>query len=173
MFVYFEKLFSPERCNLLNQVALNYKSANRLNLEANDHHYKNSYGVGRIKEYEDVLHELTPLVKQKTGMTDIVAENSYTRIYYDGATLGKHTDRKGLDLTLSVCTFSNIQFDWPLYVEVKEGVVKSFATPPGDGALILGTKMQHWRDPLSCGADEMVIQSFYHWRINHAHKIFI
>jgi hypothetical protein len=173
MFVYFEKLFTSERCDLLNKVALDYMNNKRLNLEANQHHYKNSYGVGRISEYEQVLHELTPVVKEKTGVSDIIAENSYTRIYYNGATLGKHVDREGLDLTLSVCTFSNIQQDWPLYVEVKSGVVKSFNTPPGDGALILGTKMLHWRDPLVCGENEMVIQSFYHWRIKHAHKIFI
>jgi hypothetical protein len=173
MFLYFEKIFTSERCDLLNKVALDYMRKKQLNHEANQHHYKNSYGVGRIHEYEQVLHEITPLIKERTGMSDIAVENSYTRIYFNGATLGKHIDRDGLDLTLSVCTFSNIKQDWPLYVEVKPDVIKTFNTPPGDGALILGTKMLHWRDPLVCADDEMVIQSFYHWRINHAHKVFV
>ena len=77
-----------------------------------------------------------------------------------------------MDLTLTICTYSNIKNPWPLYVEVESGDVKSFETKPGDGALIMGTAMNHWRDPLVCGENEMVIQSFYHWRILNAYKIF-
>jgi alkylated DNA repair dioxygenase AlkB len=145
----------------------------KLKYEEDRVHYKNSYGTARIKEYEQILQEITPLIKESTGMSELNIENSYTRIYYNGATLGKHVDREGLDLTLSVCTFSNIETSWPLYVEVKPGVVKSFETKPGDGALIMGTKMPHWRNPLVCENTQMVIQSFYHWRVIHAHKIFL
>ena len=166
MYIFFEDLLPANRCDLLNNVALMYKNNNRLNYEADKHHYANSYGTGRIKEYEDFLRELTPLVKQKTGLNNITEENSYTRIYYNGATLNKHLDREGLDLTLSVCTFSNLKTPWLLHVEVEKGRVLSFETKPGQGALILGTKMLHWRDPLVCADNEYVIQSFYHWKIN-------
>ena len=73
---------------------------------------------------------------------------------------------------MSICIFSNINKPWPLHVECQDGVVRSFETKPGDGALILGTKMNHWRDPLVCEENQMVIQSFYHWRILDANKIF-
>ena len=173
MFIFFPNLFSKEKCELLNRIALEHMEQKKLKYEEDRVHYKNSYGTGSIVEYEKTLHELTPLIKESTGASELKVENSYTRIYYNGATLNKHTDREGLDLTLSVCTFKNIDNSWPLYVEVKPGIVKSFETKSGDGALILGTKMPHWRDPLICENDQFVIQSFYHWRIIYANKIFL
>jgi alkylated DNA repair dioxygenase AlkB len=166
MYTFFDKLITPERCQELNTVALKLKKENRLNYEADKNHYANSYGTGRIANFEKLLKELTPVIKERTGIHNIVEENSYTRIYYNGATLAKHVDRKGLDLTLSLCTFSNLKKPWELHVQVEKGKVLSFDTKPGDGALILGTKMLHWRDPLICAEDEYVIQSFYHWKIN-------
>ena len=172
MYIFFPQLLNSERCDLLNKVALEYFETNRMNLEKDGWMYDNSYGFGSIPEYEQLLDELTPLIKEKTGFENIKRENSYTRIYYNGAKLEKHKDREGLDLTLTICTYSNIKKPWPLYVEVESGDVKSFETKPGDGALIMGTAMNHWRDPLVCGENEMVIQSFYHWRILNAYKIF-
>jgi len=166
MHYFFDKLLTPERCELLNNVALSLKKDNRMHYEADGKHYANSYGTGKINEYEKLLKELTPLIKEKTGLNNITEENSYTRIYYNGAQLKKHVDRKGLDLTLSVCTFSNLDKPWELHVQVEKNKVLSFDTKPGQGALILGTKMLHWRDDLVCRDDQYVIQSFYHWKIN-------
>lgn len=166
MYYFFDNLISPEKCKELNDLAVRMKSQNRLNFEADKHHYANSYGTGRIPEFEKILHELTPKIKKAVGINTITEENSYTRIYYNGATLKKHVDRKGLDLTLSVCTFSNLDKPWELHVEVEKGKVLSFETKPGQGALILGTKMPHWRDDLACRPDQYVIQSFYHWKIH-------
>lgn len=166
MYYFFDNLITLERCQILNQLAISMKNANKLNHEADGRHYANSYGNGRIPEYEKLLKELTPLIKQKTGLDNIIEENSYTRIYYNGSSLKKHVDRKGLDLTLSVCTFNNLDKPWELHVEVEKGKVLSFETKPGQGALILGTKMLHWRDDLVCRDDQYVIQSFYHWRID-------
>jgi hypothetical protein len=166
MYHFFNNLISDKKCEELNELALNLKKNNRLHYESDKSHYANSYGTGRIAEYEKVLRELTPLIKQTTGLNNLVEENSYTRIYYNGATLKRHIDRKGLDLTLSVCTFTNLDKPWELHVEVEKGKVLSFETKPGQGALILGTKMPHWRNDLVCKEDQYVIQSFYHWKIN-------
>ena len=78
-------------------------------------------------------------------------------------TTKKHTDRVGLDVTLSVCTYSDVDIAWPLFVE-KDGVVYPIETKPGDGALILGTKYAHWRSKLVVPEGRKVIQSFYHWK---------
>ena len=164
MILFLPKLFDEMRCLQLNQIAVNYANQNALNFEGNDAHYGNSYGVARIPEFEQVLHALTPLMQHKTGWTNIVAENSYTRIYLNGSDLKKHVDRPGLDITLSVCTFTNIGHPWPLFVEDETGKVHSIETTPGDGALMLGTKYQHWRDKLVANPQQMVIQSFYHWK---------
>lgn len=166
MHIFFDKLISLERCEILNNLARSFKEEKRMNYEADNNHYANSYGAGNIPEYEKLLRELTPLIKEKTGFHNITEENSYTRIYYNGARLRRHVDRKGLDLTLSLCTFTNLDKPWELHVELEGGKIASFETKPGQAALILGTKMFHWRDDLVCRDDQYVIQSFYHWKIN-------
>ena len=121
MILFLPKLFDELRCMQLNQIALSYSAKQALNFEGNDPHYGNSFGLARIPEYEKVLLALTPLIKQKTGWDNIVPENSYTRIYFNGSDLKKHKDRPGLDITLSVCTFSDINTPWPLCVEDENG----------------------------------------------------
>ena len=164
MILFLPKLFDELRCVQLNQIALSYSAKQALNFEGNDPHYGNSFGLARIPEYEKVLLALTPLIKQKTGWDNIVPENSYTRIYFNGSDLKKHKDRPGLDITLSVCTFSDINKPWPLCVEDESGKVHAIEINPGDGALILGTKYTHWRDQLMIDESQKVIQSFYHWK---------
>jgi hypothetical protein len=169
MYLYFEKLFDKEKCSRLSNILRLWYEENRLHHEINmPAYYANSYGAGRIPEFEKELFELTPMIKEKTGMQNIVEENSFARIYFDGGALKRHRDRVGLDLTLSVCLFSNIDKPWPLYVEVEPNVINEFETPVGDGALILGTKMDHWRDDLVCTSKQAVVQAFFHWRIKDA-----
>lgn len=165
MYHIFKNLISQEECEFLNQKALEYKNNNKLQHEgSNDSFYKNSFGTAQIPEFESFLHKMTPKISEAFNMKNIVAENSYTRIYYNGSILGRHIDREGLDITMSLCTFTNLENPWPLYFETLEGEVKSADLEPGDGAVILGTKMYHWRDPLVCSPDQYTIMSFYHWR---------
>jgi len=69
-----------------------------------------------------------------------------------------------LDVTLSVCTYNDINKPWPLYVTDLNGVTQAIETAPGDGALILGTRYPHWRDKLDIADHQKVVQSFYHWK---------
>lgn len=167
MILFMPKLFDEMRCNELNRILIDYNNRKALTYEGNDYHYGNSFGLARIPEYEKVLKELTPIIKQKTGFDNLAIENSYARLYLNGSDLKKHKDRPGLDVTLSVCTFSDIGIAWPLYVEDDAGKIHAIETAPGDGALILGTKYNHWRDKLNIPEGSKVIQSFYHWKFNN------
>jgi len=173
MYFIFENLINQEDCDKLNKVALSFMDNKKLRLEADNNFYKNSYGAAQIAEYETLLHQLTPKIKEVTGLYNITPENSYTRIYYNGATLGKHVDRANLDFTLSLCTFSNLDFYWDLFFQTPEKEILSWPSKPGDAALILGTKMLHWREPLVCRDDQYAIMSFYHWKINKKNIKFI
>ncbi len=166
MILFLPKLFDELRCMQLNQIAIDYSTKKALNFEGGDPHYGNSFGLARIPEFERILLALTPLIKQKTGWNNIVPENSYTRIYFNGSDLKKHMDRPGLDITLSVCTYSDIDKPWPLCVEDETGKVHVIDINLGDGALILGAKYNHWRDLLVIPEHQKVIQSFYHWKFN-------
>jgi len=167
MYHIFKKLISQDDCNYFNSIALDYKQKNKLQNEGKDNSfYNNSFGTAQIPEFESLLHKLTPIVKDTLKIKHITAENSYTRIYYNGSTLGKHVDREGLDITMSLCTFTNLPSPWPLYFETLDKNVITAKLEVGDAAAILGTRMTHWRDPLVCSNEHYIIMSFYHWRIH-------
>lgn len=163
MLIHLPNIFDEKKCKELAKLTMDYHHHGKLSSEAHDRHYKNSFGKC-LKEFDAFFPVLTPIIKEKTGYQNIKIQNSYTRIYFNDSILKKHVDRNGLDLTLSVCLFDNTGKDWPLYVE-HDGKVVPVITKVGEGGLILGTKMNHWRDLLICKPDQMVIQCFFHWQI--------
>lgn len=124
--------------------------------------YKPSYGLGSIKKFDDYLKFISRDLSGKLGVS-WKDKHTYTRIYYNGGLLGKHVDREGLDYTLSITLFSTLEKEWPLYCIDKKGNEVAVNTNIGDGLLILGTKMQHWRQPLICEPNQCIVQMFMHW----------
>jgi hypothetical protein len=164
MLIFFPSIFDQIRCKQLTDIMLKYHSNKKLTFEGSTKYYRNSYGSS-LPEFNALLPDLTPIIKEKTGINNLVTKNSYSRIYFADSILKKHVDRPGLDITLSVCIYDDTGLEWPLHVENTDGNVVPVITKPGDGGLILGTKMNHWRDLLTCGDGKMVIQAFFHWEI--------
>lgn len=164
MIVFIKGVFDEKRCADLSGILLESYKKNNLAFEGGNSHYSNSYGSS-LREFNDLLAEMTPMIKEKSGYENISIKNSYSRIYFKDSILRKHKDRDGLDLTLSVCIYDDTDSSWPLHVE-HDGSTKSIVTKVGDGALILGTKMNHWRDTLECAEGKMVMQCFFHWSID-------
>jgi len=150
--------------NIISQEMTDAMAAKDLTFEGGDNHYGNSYGKGCMEQGERLLEYFTPIIQSDFG-GKISKENSYSRIYYNGSDLKPHVDREGLDITLSLCVYSDIETEWPLYAHDGQQV-HSLVTPPGTAAAMLGTKYVHWRDPLVCKDDQKVIQVFCHWRIS-------
>lgn len=124
-------------------------------------HYTNCYG-GDSPEFEEALKRVQVRLEEELGIK-LAVKNSYGRIYYNGGILGKHRDREGLDYTLSITLFSNLNEGWPLWcIDLNNNHVP-IAIGQGDGALMLGTTLEHWREPLVCNDDQYVIQLFMHW----------
>jgi hypothetical protein len=163
-YAYLENIISEQLCENFTKIMLEYKNNNKLIFEniSNSDMYKNSYGTGNIPEMESFLKEITDELLSYFDLSCKIS-NSYTRIYYNGGTLKPHVDRPGLDYTLSITLFSNLKKEWPLYAIDKKGNQIKSNINRGDGLLILGTKMQHWRDQLICADDEYVVQLFLHW----------
>ena len=165
MLVFMPKLFDSSRCKSIANAVVNEYNNKKLSYEGNNTtYYGNSYGAS-IHECNALMDDLTEIVKQRTGMCNIKKQHSFSRIYLNNSILKKHVDRETLDLTLSVCIYDDTGVEWPLFVENLDGSVTPVLTVPGDGALILGTKMNHWRDLLVCDENKMVIQTFFHWSI--------
>ena len=164
MYFHFSKMLQAEQCDLLNQTAFDALKNNQMECESQKVCLGRSYGAAGLPLFEGLLHQLTPIIENVIGIKGLEPQNSFVRFYFNGGKMLRHLDRVGLDLTLSLCTYSTINKPWPLYFEV-DGQIASINTPVGDGVMIEGTKMHHWRDDLVCNEDEFVIQSFYHWRI--------
>lgn len=139
--------------------------------------YKNSVGVGNLPTTLKHVERLTSEIQKK--FPGAMFSNTYTREYRKGSILGVHTDRRGLDVTLSVCLEKKTPIAWPLCVSKETYSLdewdeatdttkyrQSFTAydmAEGVGAICEGRKFPHWRDELNCEDGERAIYVFYHW----------
>lgn len=132
---------------------------------------------GNVSE-TDVFSERIEQQVQQICKKDIKFSHSFSRIYVNDSYLDIHTDRPGLDVTVSLCIRKDTKQDWPLCVsrqshsglwnEKTDGTMykKDFVAinlEPGDAGFVYGTMQPHWRDRLVCNEGEKNIYVFYHW----------
>lgn len=162
-YVYLDSVLSQQQCEQFSNVMLTKKTNSQLQYEktVNSTMYQESYG-GNDPLFETALRELTPRMEEELQVK-MVPANSYCRIYYNGSTLKSHVDRVGLDYTISISLFSNLKNDWPLMCIDRKGNTVPINIGIGDGGMVYGTEIKHWRDDLTCGPDEYIIQLFMHW----------
>lgn len=166
-YLYSKNLLTEEEQLRFASIMMIMKEENKLLYEGVDaqgnpsQYYKNSFG-GNHPEFETALRRLQPRIEHELDVK-LNPKNSFARIYYNNSMLSKHMDREGLDYTLSITLFSNLDTDWPLWCIDKTGEGVPITIHPGDGAMMLGTKLTHWREPLVCNDDQFVVQLFMHW----------
>ena len=124
---------------------------------------------------------LVPLLEeqlQQVYKRPLVFANTYTRMYTKGSLLRIHTDRPGLDVTVSV----GLRRDVPWALHVSHALLdddwedckhldhsqwmkaySSYDLHPGDCDHCYGRKNPHWRERLLCEEDQVNIYSFFHW----------
>jgi hypothetical protein len=166
-YAYFENVLTEDQCFRFAAKMLSLREDNKLYYEGKTENnpnafYDNSFGVGSVPEFEQALRDMQPHIEEELQVKMKVA-NSYARIYYNGGTLKPHKDRSGLDYTMSITLFSNLEEDWPLWCRDLEGNEVALKIPQGWGGMMLGTTMEHWRETLVCRDDQYVIQLFVHW----------
>lgn len=155
------QMISEDEADDLALAVLKAREVGALNRESNPEYYKDSYG-GVTEGTHELLNRFTPLVRMITGV-EVEPANPFSRIYYNESVLRPHIDREGLDWTISLCLFTNIDDPWPLKAKHKDGTVVEFPTIKCHGNLVNGRELTHWREPLSCSEDKYVVQVFLHW----------
>ena len=156
------KMISEEEADSLALIVLKAKEDGVLQDESkNPAYYKNSFG-GVTEGTHELLERFTPLVKTITGV-DVKPSNPFSRIYNNQSILRPHVDRPGLDWTISLCLFTNLDNDWPLKAKLENGTIIEFPTIKCEGNLVNGRELTHWRDPLICDNGKYVVQVFLHW----------
>lgn len=157
------KILSEYECNILTNEVMELKQIGILQLETDERYYKNSYG-GMPEFSLRYLKNLLPLAETITG-NKLKEANSWVRIYNNGSTLKRHTDREGLDVTISVCIFSNISYNWRLFIKNGNSAPIGYLTKIGEASIVTGRLLEHWRNPLQCADNECVIQMFLHYTV--------
>ena len=170
------KIFSPDECKALVE---EFFSVDHHDENNSPEYYKNSYGYFNLPGSIAYVDRATKLIKDKYPTA--VFANTYTRVYNRHSVLNLHTDRKGLDLTLSVCLEDKNNLDWPLNISAKtyhgdtwdlkaqnahfkeKFLEAHFGV--GYGAVMEGRKFPHWRDELLCGEKQRAVYMFFHWSL--------
>ncbi len=165
-YAYIKDVLTKEQRIRLASIMLNMKEQNQLVFEGAvngvpSEYYNTSFG-GNHPEFEQALREVQPRIESELNVK-LNPKNSFARIYYNGGSLKRHTDREGLEYTLSLTLYSNLDTDWPLWCIDKTGQEVPINIYSGDGAIILGTTLTHWRETLECKDDQFVVQLFMHW----------
>lgn len=174
----YKNILTLEQCSNVANKMIQLKNDSKLHDETNESFYFNSLGIANLPEANEFLPQIESLINELC--LNLKFENSYTRIYQKGSVLKYHTDREDLFLTLSVCNFSNVGYEWPIFVsniphiglwnndhplEFYAHNCTQYTMPVGSGVTCFGTVFPHWRNPLICDDDQMVIQTFYHWNL--------
>lgn len=168
-------IFDRKQCNYVAAGMIKKQEANATVKDVTPYSH-GAYGFYDLPEALHLVPYLTKIIERDYG--GVVFKNAYTRIYVNGNQLKIHTDRVGLDITISICVYSDVGFDWPMSIsnvaidglwrdnlpvdEYKKDSRK-YITKLGDGIVCLGTKNPHWRETLECPPDKKIIQTFYHW----------
>ena len=134
--------------------------ATRLFDESGQVHYGKSSGTQLDSPIYDTLTEKVKLI---TGLS-IEKANAYARIYKNDSKLGVHTDREGLDLTLSIQLKNDFK-STPIYAKGYDGTVYKSELNDGDGVLLKGRELEHWRNPIYGNESDELICIFFHWKI--------
>lgn len=155
------QILNPSECEILTKEVFDNIDTKTFSLETDSRYYNNSLG-GITNLSWKMLDKFLPLAEEKIG-SKLKKANPYIRIYRNGSTLNAHIDREGLDVTISVCLFTNIKYMWELIAKNEDGSLVKYPTILGHACIMTGRLMEHWREPLQCNDGEYVIQMFLHY----------
>jgi hypothetical protein len=165
--VYFiPDLLSVKECEFLSNQFDNDRKHNASTDEFKNSGVLNSYGFKPTNnEFNIYLDKLvSKILTYNHNITDLVKVNTYVREYRNESFLEKHTDRKDISTTMSICLDSTIKKKWPLFTQI-DGKEYSFNTNVGDAILLFDAdKHIHWREELVCEENQRVLQFFLHWK---------
>lgn len=169
----FKSVLTIEECAEIEHAMV---TAKNLNPENNSYHTK-TWGYYDLPQTLKYIDRILSFASQEYP-NKVKFANTYTRIYTKGSGLKIHTDRKGLDITVSLCVKKGSYGPWPLHVSMEKhtGPWKndidltkytndylSADLDVGDMVATEGTLSPHWRDPLDCADEQTSIYSFFHW----------
>lgn len=102
---------------------------------------------------EALLLMVQPHIEKEYGV-ELYPTYSYSRIYWPGASMIKHTDRPSCEYSVSVCLDVDPE-PWGIWFDNEEVILY-----PGDMVVYKGMEVKHWREVYT---GNQQIQTFLHY----------
>lgn len=124
-----------------------------------DGNWDDSQAPGTFSKYGDplfdsILDQICPEISRISGI-DLDPTYTYFRLYKTGDVLKRHRDRESCEVSITMCLGYNVSnvdqstypnYNWPMWVQDKQGNELPVALNPGDIILYRGCDIDHWRD---------------------------
>jgi predicted 2-oxoglutarate/Fe(II)-dependent dioxygenase YbiX len=139
-YIVIPNFISSYRADKLKKEYREYAQEN--NLEG-DSQSPNSSSFYNYISFLELLCEKTPEVSEILEET-VIPTYAYSRVYKNGSTLEKHTDRDACEISLTL----NLGGDhsWPIWIKNPNGENLCVELNPGDAMMYLGRIAEHWRE---------------------------
>lgn len=134
------------------------KSAEAGSLRTGDSQVPNSPHACGDPFFELLLERLLPQIEQSSGAR-LFPTYSYFRVYLNGATLPRHTDRPSCEISVTANLGYDSDLTWPIFLEA-DGKARAISLAPGDALLYKGIYLPHWRERFD---GQRAVQVFLHY----------
>jgi hypothetical protein len=108
--------------------------------------------------FESLLLTMLPKVESITNKK-LYPSYSYGRIYYNGAELPKHKDRRSCEYSVTM-TIEMDATPWDILFNKRSNEIEAVSLNVGDMCVYRGYELEHWREPYQ-GTRQ--IQAFLHY----------
>lgn len=153
-YIIIPNFISSYKANKLKDEFVEYAKKN--NLEG-DSQIPLSHSKHNYISFLELLCEKTPEVSEILEET-VLPTYTYSRVYKNGSTLEKHSDRDACEISLTLHLGGDTP--WLIWIKTPEGEDRSVELNPGDAMMYLGTVSEHWRDQY---VGEEYVQVFLHY----------
>ena len=158
---------SSEEANTLGEKYKEFVSTDGIPTEADI--TTNAFDFYNRPEQVALLSEKVSHINELLGKK-VLPAYSFVRQYGVGSFLGKHTDRKSCEVSLSIHLCGDKE--WGFCIEDKEGNPVELILHPGDAVLYDAPNATHWREVYT---GEFYVQTFHHYVLlggEHEHRFF-
>ena len=90
--------------------------------------------------FETLQEAVWPAIERAVG-EPLMPTYSYSRLYHNGDTLEKHTDRPACEVSVTIQLGRSHNYSWPIFMGGKR-----FDMAEGDAVVYKGCDIEHWRE---------------------------
>ena len=108
--------------------------------------------------FESLLLFMLPKIEEITNKK-LYPSYSYGRIYYNGADLPKHRDRRSCEYSVTM-TIDTDEIPWDIMFRTRKNTTEAISLNVGDMCVYQGYELEHWRESYQ-GTKQ--IQAFLHY----------